>query len=111
HRAAHLDPESRQQTFTHYVENRRAWIERSGVCLEIPKHFCVARGEKIKQEENEAVEFAGFAEAITATEQSFDFIVVDTPGTDTYLMRLAHSVSDTLIPPPHKHFVLFYFPG
>jgi chromosome partitioning protein len=106
-RVATIDLDSRQQTFTHYVENRRAWIERSGVCLEIPKHFCVARGEKIKLDENEAVEFAGFAEAITATEQSFDFIVVDTPGTDTYLMRLAHSMSDTLITPLNDSFVDF----
>jgi chromosome partitioning protein len=106
-RVATIDLDSRQQTFTHYIENRRAWIERSGVCLQMPKHFCVARGEGIKLDENEAVEFSGFAEAITVTEQSHDFIVIDTPGNDSYLMRLAHSMADTLITPLNDSFVDF----
>jgi len=106
-RVTTIDLDSRQKSFTHYVENRRAWIERSGICLQIPKHFCIARGENIKLDENEAIEFSGFAEAITAVEQSCDFIVIDTPGTDTYLMRLAHSMADTLVTPLNDSFVDF----
>src|SRR4029078_9025447 len=29
-----------------------------------------------------------------------DFLIVDTPGFDTHLTRLAHSLADTLVPPP-----------
>jgi len=32
--------------------------------------------------------------AVSAVEQTFDFIVIDTPGSDSYLMRLAHSMAD-----------------
>jgi len=70
-------------------------------------HFCVGRGAKLKLDENEAIEFAGFAEAIAAVEQSHDFVVVDTPGTDSYLTRLAHSMADTLITPLNDSFVDF----
>jgi chromosome partitioning protein len=106
-RVATIDLDSRQKSFTRYVENRRAWIDRSGICLQIPKHFCIAAGDSIKLDENEGMEFAGFADAITTVEQSYDFIVVDTPGTDTYLMRLAHSMADTLITPINDSFVDF----
>jgi chromosome partitioning protein len=65
----------------------------------------VARGTTLKLDENESVEFAGFAEAVSAVERSHDFIVVDTPGTDSYLTRLAHSMADTLITPLNDSFV------
>ena len=55
----------------------------------MPTHFCVARGSTLRLDENEAIEFAGFAEAVGAVERSHDFVVVDTPGTDSYLTRLA----------------------
>src|ERR1700686_517389 len=43
-RVATIDLDSRQKSFTHYVENRRDWAERARIELEIPMHFCVARG-------------------------------------------------------------------
>ena len=33
-------------------------------------HFCVARGPTLRLDENEAIEFAGFAEAVGAVERS-----------------------------------------
>ena len=106
-RVATIDLDSRQKSFTHYVENRRAWARHAGIDLKVPVHFCVGRGAKLKLDENEAIEFAGFAEAIAAVEQSHDFVVVDTPGTDSYLTRLAHSMADTLITPLNDSFVDF----
>jgi chromosome partitioning protein len=67
----------------------------------------VARGDSIKLDENDAVEFSGFAEAISVVEKNHDFVVVDTPGNDSYLMRLAHSMADTLITPLNDSFLDF----
>jgi chromosome partitioning protein len=106
-RVATIDLDSRQKTFTHYVDNRRAWAQRARLALRLPVHFCVASGATLKLDENEAIEFAGFAEAVGAVEQSHDFVVVDTPGTDSYLTRLAHSMADTLITPLNDSFVDF----
>src|SRR5262245_7070228 len=90
-RVATVDLDSRQRSFSHYVANRRAWAQRSGLELEMPTHHHVVRAEGSKVDENEAAEFASFAEAITAVEHCHDFVVIDTPATDSYLMRLAHS--------------------
>src|SRR5262249_9720419 len=106
-RVATIDLDSRQRSFTRYIENRRAWAKRARLDLQIPTHFCIARGATLRLDENEAIEFGGFAEAVTAAEQSHNFVVVDTPGTDSYLMRLAHSMADTLITPLNDSFVDF----
>ncbi len=44
-RVATIDLDSRQKSFTHYIENRRAWAERARIKLELPVHYCIARGE------------------------------------------------------------------
>lgn len=106
-RVATIDLDSRQQSFTHYFEHRRDWSRRAALALELPVHFCVSRGERAMIDENEATEFARFAEAITAVEHTHDFIVIDTPGSDSYLNRLAHSMADTLITPLNDSFVDF----
>jgi len=38
-------------------------------------------------------------------EHRHDFIVIDTPGADAYLARLAHSMADTLITPLNDSFL------
>jgi chromosome partitioning protein len=106
-RVATIDLDSRQKTFTHYVENRRNTARRSGTALEVPEHFEVTRGEGVRVDENEAAEFASFADAVNAVEHAFDFVVIDTPGNDTYLMRLAHSMADTLVTPLNDSFLDF----
>jgi chromosome partitioning protein len=106
-RVATIDLDSRQKSFTHYIEHRRAWAARARLDLRVPVHFCIARGAKLRLDENEAIEFDGLVEAVASVERSHDFIVVDTPGTDAYLMRLAHSMADTLITPLNDSFVDF----
>src|SRR5437588_10966909 len=65
-RVATIDLDSRQKSFTHYIENRRAWAARARLDLKIPMHFCVARGSTLKLDENEAIEFGGFADAVSS---------------------------------------------
>jgi chromosome partitioning protein len=106
-RVATIDLDSRQKSFTHYIENRRDWAERTRIKLDVPKHFCVARGFGLRLDDIEAQEFAAFAEAVSAVESTHDFVVIDTPGSDSYMMRLAHSMADTLITPINDSFVDF----
>jgi chromosome partitioning protein len=106
-RVATIDLDSRQGSLSNYIGNRRGWAQRAKLKLELPVHFRVTRGEGMRIEENEAAEFAGFASAITAVEHTHDFVVIDTPGTDSYLTRLAHSMADTLITPLNDSFIDF----
>jgi chromosome partitioning protein len=55
--------------------------------------------------DNEAAEFAQFSAAVSEVEGCYDFIVIDTPGTDSYLMRLAHAMADTLVTPVNDSFM------
>jgi chromosome partitioning protein len=106
-RVATIDLDSRQQSFTHYINNRRDWAERARIKLEMPTHYCVERGEGNSIEANEATEFNNFSAAISKIEHTHDVVIIDTPGNDTYLMRLAHSMADTLVTPLNDSFVDF----
>ena len=106
-RVATIDLDSRQKSFTHYIENRRAWAKHAKLDLELPTHFCIARVEGHKVADNEIAEFSAFAKAVETLEHTHDFVVIDTPGHDSYLMRLAHSMADTLITPLNDSFVDF----
>src|SRR5688500_4519076 len=91
-RVATLDLDCRRQSSTRYIGNRSAWARRTGLDLEIPVHRCIKLGETMQIADNETSEFQQFMDAVSVVERSFDFIVIDTPGSDSYLMRLAHSM-------------------
>ena len=97
-RVATIDLDSRQKSFTHYIENRRAWAKHARLDLEMPSHYCIARKDGALVSDNEAGEFNEFAAAVDAIEHTHDFIVIDTPGHDSYLMRLAHSMAEANSP-------------
>lgn len=106
-KVATIDLDSRQKSLTHYVQNRKLWARREKLSLEVPLHFCVARAEGLRNDENENAEFTAFAETIGSVEHTYDFVIIDTPGSDCYLMRLAHAMADTLITPLNDSFVDF----
>jgi chromosome partitioning protein len=106
-RVATIDLDCRQQTFTRYINNRRAWAHRTGLDLEIPAHSRIAYGKTMQIADNENSESRQFVDAVGAVERSFDFIVIDTPGSDSYLMRLAHAMADTLVTPINDSFLDF----
>jgi chromosome partitioning protein len=99
HKVASIDVDSRQQTLTHCVRNRRDWAKSRGLQLPHTTHFHlpVSRGDSLKA--NHKVEFELFRQAVGEIEHDADFLVIDTPGFDTNLTRLAHSMADTLVTP------------
>ena len=98
-KVASIDVDSRQQTLTHYVRNRREWARSHGLRIPHTTHFHLplSRGDSIR--ENHRAEFDLFRQAIAEVEHDADFLVIDTPGFDTNLTRLAHSLADTLVTP------------
>ena len=65
-RVATIDLDSRQKSFTHYIENRRDWTARTRIQLELPTHYSVERAVSSSVEANETEEFANFSAAISA---------------------------------------------
>ena len=102
---ATLDLDSRQKTFTHYVENRFAWAQGTGLGLEIPHHIYFVEHADHPTAEDEAADGKALVEQIDTLAGDHDFIIIDTPGRDSYLGRLAHAMADTLITPLNDSFV------
>jgi chromosome partitioning protein len=106
-RVAAIDVDSRQRSLSRYIANRRQWARKCGAALELPDTYAIDRANGRNMDENEAAEFAAFAGAVTDVERSHDFIVIDTPASDSHLMRLAHAMADTLVTPLNDSFVDF----
>ncbi len=98
-RVASIDCDSRQQTFTQYVRNRRNWAQAHDLKLPHTTHYHLPLTRSDSIRENQKLEFDLFRQAIIEIEGQADFLVVDTPGFDTHLTRLAHSLADTLVTP------------
>jgi chromosome partitioning protein len=99
-----IDLDARQGTLSRMIENRRNYARVSGRPLGLPEHRRVHRSQAqvratAEYEENEAI---GAALAELADRH---FIVIDTPGSDSFLSRLGHSCADTLITPLNDSFL------
>jgi chromosome partitioning protein len=103
---ATVDLDSRQRSFTNYIENRRAWAQRVGHDLETPRHHCIEQQVEYPTTD-EIADCNAFTETVEELANNHAFVVVDTPGHNRYLMRLAHSMADTLITPLNDSFVDF----
>ncbi|HEY5225816.1 MAG TPA: division plane positioning ATPase MipZ [Methylovirgula sp.] len=104
-RVATIDLDTRQRTLTRFFENRHSWALTAPWEVELPFHVALDRGSSKDLRDNETAEFGAFAAAIAEVEHSYEFVVIDTPASDSYLMRLAHSLADTLISPVNDSFI------
>jgi chromosome partitioning protein len=104
-RVATIDLDTRQQTLTRFFENRGSWAKTAPWDVELPFHFALERGASDNVRDNETREFAAFADAIGQVEHAYEFVVIDTPASDSYLMRLAHSLADTLVSPVNDSYI------
>lgn len=94
-----IDTDAHQGTLTHYLENRRAFLERAGVDLGLPRHIEVARAEEGDTIEARHADEAARFKAAWASLADCHYVVIDTPGSDSHLTRLGHDFADTLITP------------
>lgn len=102
---ATLDLDARQGTLGRYLENRAAYAKRKGVDLPMPVHSAVPLSTLADRVAAEADEKARFEAALEQVIGAVDFVIVDTPGSDTHLSRLAHTWADTLLTPLNDSFI------
>ena len=90
-RVATIDTDSRQKSLTRYFENRQRTSAILDKPLELPAHFAVplADGDRVRDVEDR--EFRAFADVIGRAGREADFVIIDTPGNNSYLMRLSHA--------------------
>jgi chromosome partitioning protein len=104
-RVATLDLDARQGTLGRYLENRAACVQRKAIELPMPVHAAVPLSTLADRVAAEADEKARFEAALEQVIGEVDFVIVDTPGSDTYLSRLAHISADTLLTPLNDSFI------
>jgi chromosome partitioning protein len=103
-RVGSIDLDSRQSTLTRYIANRRAYIEQTGESRLMPVHRHIERSDAKTRAQTDTEERARFDQAFSEL-AGCSFIIIDTPGTDSFLSRLAHENADTLITPMNDSFV------
>ncbi len=99
-----IDLDERQSTLTRYIANRRAYSEASGRQLPMPEHRLIERTEAKTKADAEVRERAKLQQAFQDL-TACNFVVIDTPGSDSYLSHLAHQNADTLVTPLNDSFV------
>lgn len=100
-----IDLDARQGTFSRYMANRFEYSAKARIALPTPLHFPIerSRADTVIEQEEQDRDF--LLMAFEELHNHADFVVIDTPGSDTFLGQLAHSYADTLITPMNDSFV------
>ncbi len=105
-KVASIDADHRQGSLSTYVKNRETHnLTNSDSKMLESTHFVTKESflQNTKEKEEEEKKF--FEETILAAKSVAEVIVIDTPGSNTYISRLAHSYADTIITPINDSFV------
>jgi chromosome partitioning protein len=104
HRVGCIDLDGEQGTFSHYLANRRAFVEKAG--LDVPMPVC-RRIEPSRAQDQETAESEDRSHLNEALETfaGFDYLIVDTPGNQGRLSRLGHINADVLVTPLNDSFL------
>ncbi|MFN0022261.1 MAG: division plane positioning ATPase MipZ [Parvularculaceae bacterium] len=106
YKVAAIDLDMRQRSFSRYIENRRVFAAAKKPDLIFPmtpriEPSSLDSREEARREETE--HFTGTLQSLA----SCQFVVIDCPGADTHLSRLAHAHADTIVTPLNDSFVDF----
>ncbi len=99
-----IDLDARQGTLSRLMENRADYAKRKGLDLELPEHRRLYRSESSARGAAEWEEKRGFERAV-ADLADRDYIVMDTPGNDSFLSRAGHACAEVLITPLNDSFL------
>ena len=94
-----IDLDERQRSLTRYLQNRQAYAQRAGAALGVPEHHVVTPSRTEDRAAREREDAERLDALIDRLAETCDFIVIDCPGGDTHLSRLAHAMACTLLTP------------
>jgi chromosome partitioning protein len=99
-----IDIDARQGTLSRYIENRLSFCQTRDITLPHSSHFPILKSTLAHKGDIENDERDRLTKCLEELKDK-NFIVIDTPGTDSYLSRVAHSHADLLITPLNDSFV------
>lgn len=98
-----MDLDTRQRSLTRYMENRAVLAGRRD--MDLAEHVALESSDSNNMETRQSEEADAFVTALGGLRVRHDFVIIDCPGSDSYLSRLAHASADTLITPMNESFV------
>ncbi|MFY9589768.1 division plane positioning ATPase MipZ [Rickettsia endosymbiont of Halotydeus destructor] len=105
YKVATIDIDSRQASLTNYLKNRELYNKQNPDKQVVsPQHFHLPESLKENKGDEEEEQKIIFEKALTEASNA-DYIIIDTPGSHTFLSRLAHSYADTIITPINDSFL------
>ena len=102
-----IDLDLRQASLTRYLKNREQWRRSRDLPLPMPETAEIKASRARNLDEAEAEEARVWKTTLADLKQRCDFVIVDSPGSDTHFARLAHASADTLVTPINDSFVDF----
>ncbi len=105
YRVGCVDLDARQGTLRRYIKNRLDYAKAHELPLASPIYAVIERVELENRSESEAREAAMLDAFIAEFQSSSDFLIVDTPGSDSSLARRALTHADTLLTPMNDSFI------
>ncbi|HJV41799.1 division plane positioning ATPase MipZ [Caulobacter sp.] len=106
-KVAVIDLDLRQSTSARFFENRLAWLAAKKLELPEPLLLRLSEDDIALAEKSEDEQVAGFEAAFAKGLAECDFVLIDTPGGDTAVSRLAHGRADLIVTPMNDSFVDF----
>ena len=106
-KVAVIDLDLRQSTSARFFENRRTWLESKKLELPEPLSLRLSDNDIALAEKSDEEQVAGFEAAFARGLAECDFVLIDTPGGDTAVSRLAHGRADLIVTPMNDSFVDF----
>ncbi|MEL6316501.1 MAG: division plane positioning ATPase MipZ [Pseudomonadota bacterium] len=105
-----IDLDTRQRSFFRYLENRQRTKQLEGYTdaqLPMPIMREVASSDNVDRDMAEQEELERFTAAVQEIYAACDYVIIDCPGTDSYLSRLGHAAADTIITPMNDSYIDF----
>lgn len=104
---AAIDLDLRQQSMGRFLSNRRTWLAASGGDAPLPTEYRLAEDNQYFETADPQDALARFERALEEAKQENAYVVIDTPGGDTPLMRAAHASADLIVTPMNDSFLDF----
>lgn len=105
-RVGSMDLDARQGTLTRYAANRLSRALAIGADrLPLPTHLAIGRSDSADLAVAAVDERRRFEAAFEGLLVTQDYVVIDCPGSDSFLGRLGHAHADTLVTPMNDSFI------
>lgn len=106
-KVAVLDLDLRQRSTARFFENRAAWAAANDAVVPMPLDDVMGHDGEALAKSGPAEQLRRFEEAYAQASRSAEMVIIDTPGSDTDISRIAHSRAQLIVTPLNDSFVDF----